>query len=78
MAHKSLKMPLDKHDTAVLEYLKTHAACTRTRVFRHLRMKRTTVYDSLDKLIRLGLAVKYPDVVEGRGRGRPSILFDIA
>lgn len=52
-----------------------NGALTRDQMVKALDIPRTTIYDSLKVLIKLGIVVKYPEFKPERNRGRPKILF---
>lgn len=63
--------------TELLKELKKGESLTRAELVKKLDKPRTTIYDNLLKLQERKMVKKYPKYNEGRGRGRPLVLWFI-
>lgn len=64
-------------DLILLDLLNQHGSMTRDEMVELVHLPRTTVYDSLKRLINMAKVKKYPLRNQERRRGRPCILFAV-
>ena len=62
-------------DTNLYRYLSENGDYTRTELVKKTGIARSTLYDSLHRLIAKGKVKKYTEEIENRSPGRPKIFF---
>lgn len=70
-----LSQDMSSLDSTVLNILKQQGPITRAQLVKKTGIPRSTLYDSLFRLILKGLAQKYPDKAH-TSRGRPQVFFE--
>ena len=70
------KHTLGKLERQIIALLK-NGALTRDQLVEQLGIPRTTIYDSIRRLILWNIVTKYPLDTTERSRGRPRILFSL-
>lgn len=73
--NSSLSTELSPLDLKVLTKLKETGPITRSQLVKITGIPRSTLYDSLFRLILKGMVKKYPDRNQ-QSRGRPQVLFE--
>lgn len=71
------KSPLTPIEDRLVNVLTKDGPLDRDQLVTKLDAPRTTVFDGLAKLIRRGMAKKYPIYETVRSRGRPHVLFSL-